>query len=181
MERKMSNKINYDVLKTLSSISNDLFGHGVGGASSTSGSGSGLTPKTEDEDSKPIVTVIESGPVVPKRNMKRNQTSESDEPASSSSKKSRSSKRTKSETSAVLVKPEPVEKESKVKPEENGSSSGKPSDGNKNPDEFVIESGPVRYADDHEHDSEEEEEQFSASQLLTKFRGVEDDDDDDYY
>ncbi|CAG7815405.1 unnamed protein product [Allacma fusca] len=178
MERKMSNKINYDVLKTLSSISNDLFGHA--GGSSASSSTNVLTPKTEDEDSKPIVTVIESGPVVPKRNMKRNQTLEGDEPTHSSTKKSRS-KRSKNEAVEVSVKPEPdeVSKDRQVKIEESGSSSEKSSDGIKKAEEFVIESGPIRYAD-NDRESDEEDEQFSASQLLTKFRG-EEDDYDDYY
>ncbi|CAL8111524.1 unnamed protein product [Orchesella dallaii] len=155
MERKMSNKINYDVLKTLS---------GVDGAEGLlSGNEEASTASTEP------VTVIESGPVVPpsrKRNLTESETE--DKPAvASTSKKSKPVKiKTESKPSTVDLKVGIIEQEPVVI--EQGSA------------EVVVESGPVNVEDFEDENESEGEEELSARQLLTQFRG-EDEGDDDYY
>lgn len=141
-ERKMSNKINYDVLKTLSSISNDLFGQPGTSAQSTS-TGAVVAPKVEEEDSKNFVTVIESGPVVPRRNLKRNQQVTAIGDGNGASKKSRSSKKAKEEHPDVEEdKTKPVLKTREVKVEDSEVKIP-PIKAAASVEEYVIESGPV--------------------------------------
>ncbi|ODM90214.1 Transcription factor IIIB 90 kDa subunit [Orchesella cincta] len=155
MERKMSNKINYDVLRSLTS--------GVDGVE-------GLLSGNDEANvvSAEPITVIESGPVVPPARKRKLTESETEEKpiVASTSKKSKTVKiKTESKPSVADLKVGILEQPVVI--EETSA-------------EVVVESGPVNVEDFDDENESDVEEELSARQLLTQFRG-EDEGDDDYY
>jgi len=197
MERKMSSKINYDVLRTLSGMTGDNLGTSTDDKDK-------FDPDDLDHDSKPskepdsLITIIESGPVVPRRNVKKEKLVK-DDPDEDSGGPSR--KRHKAQPTFTKIKNEAMKK----KEEEDDSTTTFEDDTsigrNLVPDvvngevveeleiieesgPVIVESGPVQYAPE-DFDTEDEDDHgttgtLSARELLTQFRG-EAEEYDDYY
>lgn len=183
-ERKLSSKINYDVLKKLSSIEDEAEEQDI----------KKLEPGTEE-----MVTVIESGPIIPWNKRKTANVKSEDEEVSK--KKRKIKKETKTSTAA------------EEEHEETGTETNQQEEEEPIPEEIVIEegphvvieTGPVQYkpiveeeeaAEEVEEETYNEDEEYydeegaeedaeqtlSARELLTKFRGEEHEDyDEDYY
>lgn len=149
MERKMSNKINYDVLRSLTSTA-------VDGADAPATLLSGKEDSTVN-DSEPV-TVIESGPVVPptrKRTVTESEL-EGGFPAPAPAKKSKAVQKIKSE----------VKTESKVDISKIHLKDAATTEPTEEAQPVVVESGPVE-AEDYEEESKDGRMFFSFFSLST--------------
>ena len=188
LEKRLSSKINYEVLKSLTS------------PTIPQGSEQTSTPVQPSEaESEEFITVIESGPVIPKRNavkeegMRSGRTPRKRYKSESESIESLKSSSSVSvtidpDTKSIILKPMKVDGERDLPRSASFAVEREPEVVVESGPVVVVESGPPPYATMEEHedmdDEEEEDEEetgLSASQLLTQFRGEAGDSYEGYY